>query len=100
MPVRELIFNKNSLVNPADVDTAVNTIALINALLLLIPVGLIGNLQLSNNWDTVYTAGNFNGTVTLVNQTISLVKQCDPVDFPFKDVNANMVSLALAFPLW
>jgi hypothetical protein len=56
-PLRDLIFARDSMANQQDVDKALDTLALVNALLLTLPFGLMGNLQVAN-WDALVAARN------------------------------------------
>lgn len=54
-PLRDMIFSRDSFINQRDVDMAVDTMALVNALLLTLPFGFIGNLQ-NQQWDNMVAA--------------------------------------------
>jgi hypothetical protein len=94
--IRELIFNKRSMVNSSDVDAAVGVLALINALLLLIPVTLIGNLQLGTNWGALYTAAHFTGPAIVDGVSTPWVMTCSADEFSLKKINDNMSNYCLS----
>jgi hypothetical protein len=84
------------MANSIDVDAAVRAIALINALLLLIPVALIGNLQLNVSWGALYTAAHFSGNTTTVNGASANFEQsCKPEDFDLEAINNYMSTFCL-----